>query len=144
LKTRITGADDFLDTLKLYVLCAPHLEAGGRNNNGHVMEIGGRRILVAEKQGVWLVLAATVPFSRLSCGYVAASDGWTDLADNFQMDWEFDEAPDGNIALTGELDLQRRREFTLALAFGQSLSSAATTLFDSLATRFEEHKKAIH
>lgn len=141
LKTRITGADDFLDTLKLHVLCAPHLEAGGWNNNGHVMEIGGRRVLVAEKQGVCLVLAATVPFSRLSCGYVAASDGWTDLADNFQMDWEFDEAPDGNIALTGELDLRRRREFTLGLAFGQSLSSAATTLFDSLAIRFEEHKK---
>ena len=72
LKTSITGADDFLDTLRLYVLCAPHLEAGGWNNNGHVMEIGGRRILVAEKHGVWLVLAATVPFSRMSCGYVAS------------------------------------------------------------------------
>ena len=57
------------------------------------------------------------------------------------MDWEFDEAPDGNIALTGELDLQGRREFTLCLAFGQSLSSAATALFDSLAIPFEEHKK---
>ena len=133
-KTHITGADDFLDTLRLYLLCAPHLEAGGWNNNGHVMEIGGRRVLVAEKQGTWLVLAATVPFSRLSCGYVAASDGWTDLADNFQMDWEFDEAPDGNIALTGELDLQGRREFTSGLAFGHSLSSAATALFESLAT----------
>ena len=141
LKTSITGADDFLDTLRLYVLCAPHLEAGGWNNNGHVMEVGGRRILVAEKHGVWLVLAATVPFSRLSCGYVAASDGWTDLADNFHMDWEFDEAPDGNVALTGELDLQGRREFTLCLAFGQSLPSAATALFNSLATPFEEHRK---
>ena len=141
LKTRITGADDFLDTLRLYVLCAPHLEVGGWNNNGHVMEIGGRRILVAEKHGVWLALAATVPFSRMSCGYVAISDGCTDLADNFQMDWEFDEAPDGNVALTGELDLQGRREFTLCLAFGQSLPSAATTLFDSLAVPFEQHKK---
>jgi glucoamylase len=140
LKTRVIGADDFLDTLRFYALCAPHLEAGGWNNNGRVMEIGGRRILVAEKHGTWLVLAATVPFSRTSCGYVAASDGWTDLADNFQMDWEFDEAPDGNIALTGELDLQGRREFTLCLAFGQSLSSAATALFGSLAIPFEEHR----
>jgi glucoamylase len=140
-KTHITGSDDFLDTLRLYVLCAPHLEAGGWNNNGHVMEIGGRRVLVAEKQGTWLVLAATVPFSRMSCGYVAASDGWTDLADNFQMDWEFDEAPDGNIALTGELDLQGRREFTSGLAFGHSLSSAATALFESLAIPFKEHRQ---
>jgi len=141
LKTRITAADDFLDALQLYVLCAPHLEAGGRNNNGHVIKIGGRKILVAEKHGLWLALCATVPFSRTSCGYVAASDGWTDLADNFQMDWEFDEAPDGNIALTGQLDLQRRREFTLGLAFGQSLASAATALFGSLAIPFEDHRK---
>src|SRR5262249_44869962 len=101
IKTRLSGSDEFLDTLRLYLLCAPHLEAGGWNNNGHVVEIGGRRILVAEKQGTWLVLAATVPFSRASCGYVAVSDGYTDLAKNFQMAWEFDEAPGGNIALTG-------------------------------------------
>jgi glucoamylase len=139
-KTQIEGADDFLAKLRLYVLCAPHLEVGGWNNNGYVKEIGGRRVLVAEKDGTWLVLGATVPFSRLSCGYVAASDGWTDLAGNFQMDWEFDEAPDGNIALTGELDLQGRREFTTGLAFGYSLSSAATALFESLATPFADHK----
>src|ERR1051325_1452598 len=139
-KTQVTGSDDFLDKLRLYVLCAPHLEVGGWNNNGYVMEIGGRKVLVAEKHGTWLVLGATVPFSRLSCGYVAASDGWTDLADNFQMDWEFDEAPDGNIALMGELDLQGRREFTAGLAFGHSLSSAATALFESLAFPFADHK----
>ena len=139
-KTRIEGSDDFLSKLRLYVLCAPHLEVGGWNNNGYVKEIGGRKLLVAEKHGTWLVLGTTVPFSRLSCGYVAASDGWTDLAGNFQMDWEFDEAPDGNIALTGELDLKGRREFTTGLAFGYSLSSAATALFESLATPFSDHK----
>jgi glucoamylase len=35
------------------------------------------------------------------------------LASNFKMDWEFDGAPDGNIALTGELDLTGTRELTL-------------------------------
>jgi hypothetical protein len=58
---------------------------------------------MAEKHGTWLALAATVPFRRLSCGYVGQSGGWTDLDENLQMDWEFDQAPDGNIALTGEL-----------------------------------------
>jgi len=56
--------------------------------------------------------------SRVSCGYVGRSDGWTDLADNFQMDWEFDQASDENIALTGELNLTDCREVTLGLAFG--------------------------
>src|SRR5437867_332175 len=44
LKTRITGSDDLLDKLQLYVLGAPHLEASGWNNNGYVMEIDGRYI----------------------------------------------------------------------------------------------------
>jgi glucoamylase len=44
---------------------------------------------------------ASVPFSRLWCGYVGASDGRTDLR-NFKMDWEFEKANDGNIVLTRE------------------------------------------
>jgi len=130
-----------LEQLRLYVLCAPHLEVGGWNNNGFVVERGGRRLLVAEKQGTWLAVAATTEFSRLSCGYVGRSDGWTDLEANYQMDWEFDQAPDGNIALTGELDLSRGTEFTLGAAFGGSLSSAVTALLQSLAIPFQQHHK---
>ena len=55
------------------------------------------------------------------------------------MDWEFDHAPDGNIALTGELDLAATREFTLGLAFGNSRHHAISTLFQSLSTPFAEH-----
>ena len=59
-----------------------------------------------------MVLAATGPVSRVSCGYVGRSDGWTDSANNFQMDWEFDQAPDGNIALTENWNLHGCHEFT--------------------------------
>ena len=100
-RTKLTGDESFISKLQLYALCAPHLEVGGWGNNGYVAEVDGRKILMAQKQGTWLALAATVPFSRTSCGYVGRSDGWTDLAGNFQMDWEFDHATDGNIALTG-------------------------------------------
>ena len=116
---------------RLYALCAPHLEVGGWGNNGYVARVAGRTVLIAERKGTWLAMAATVPFSRVSCGYVGSSDGWTDLAGNFQMDWEFDQAPDGNIALTGELDLTGTREFTLGLAFGNSQHHAVSTLFCS-------------
>jgi glucoamylase len=61
-----------------------------------VVKVAGRKILAAQKGAIWLTIAATIPFTRLSCGYVGQSDGWTDLAENFQMDWEFDEALDGN------------------------------------------------
>ncbi|HEY2379971.1 MAG TPA: glycoside hydrolase family 15 protein, partial [Terriglobia bacterium] len=140
-KTFIAADDAFFNQLRVYVLCAPHLEAAGFGNNGHVITIAGRDVLAAEKNGTWLLVAASAPFSRLSCGYVGASDGWTDLSGNLQMDWEFDEAPDGNIALTGELDLRKTREFTTAIAFGPSLSCAATALFESLALPFEVHRK---
>ena len=137
----LSGEASFLKRLRLYALCAPHLGMGGSGNNGCVSEIAGRRILTAEKDGVWLALAATVPFSRLSCGYVGQSDGWTDLAVGYRMDWEFDRASGGNIALTGELDLGDRREFTMGLAFGDGLHNAVTTLLESLAVPFGEQRE---
>ena len=118
-RTRLTGPDEaFLKGLKMFMLCAPHLEVGGYGNTGYVTIVNGLRILMACKQGVWLAMLATLPFSRTSCGYVGKSDGWTDLHENFQMDYEFKLANDGNIALTGELDLSKTREFTLTTAFG--------------------------
>jgi len=62
----------------------------------------------------------STPFSRLSVGYVGVSDGWTDLSHGFQFDWQFDQALDGNVALTGELELAAAQEFVVAIAFGNS------------------------
>ena len=140
-RTKLTGDESFVSKLRLYALCAPHLEVGGWGNNGYVAEVNGRKVLMAQKQGTWLALATTVPFSRTSCGYVGSSDGWTDLAGNFQMDWEFDHATDGNVALTGELDLKDHREFTLGLAFGDTQYRAIATLVQALGTPFEQHHK---
>ena len=129
------------EPIRLFALLAPHLDGGGWGNSGFVAERAGREVLVAHKGGAWLALAATIPFLRRSCGYVGRSDGWTDLAENYELDWEFDTAPDGNIALTGELDLARGHEFVLGLAFGDSLHNVLTTLFQSLGFPFAEHKK---
>jgi glucoamylase len=138
--TKIDGEEHFVSQLRLYALCAPHLQVGGRGNNAFVLRTAGREILAAEKGGLWIALAASIPFSRLSCGYVGASDGWTDLARNFRMDWEFDQATDGNVALFGELVPDDRREFTLALAFGDGLHNAVSTLFQALGFPFQEHR----
>jgi glucoamylase len=139
--TRVEGENRLLSDLRLYALCAPHLGGGGRNNNAHVIEIAGRKILAAENKGIWLTLCATIPFTRLSCGYVGFSDGWTDLSQNMQMDWEFDDALNGNVALTGQMDLSKSHEFTLGLAFGSSLHNSVTTLFHSLAIPFKESRR---
>jgi glucoamylase len=131
-ETTLDSEPALLSRLRFYVLCAPHLAGGGWGNNAFVIEAAGRTVLAAEKDGTWLALGADVPFSRASCGYVGRSDGWTDLADNFEMDWEFDRATNGNVALTGELALSNRTTFTLGLALGESLHNAVTTLFQSL------------
>lgn len=138
-RANVTGEDDMVSRLRLYALCSPRLGVGGDGNNGHVVEAAGRQILVAEKDGVWLALAGTVPFSRLSCGYVGFSDGWQDLNANLTMDWEFDSATDGHIALVGELALAGATEFTLGLALGDSLHSAITTVLQALAVPFSDH-----
>ena len=119
-RVRLSGNKDFLDTLEIFALCAPHLEVGGAGNNGYVVEVAGRQLLVAEKNGRWMALGANIPFSKLSAGYVGQSDGWTDLNFNYKMDWEFDQATDGNIALTGELQLNGKNEFLLGLALGDT------------------------
>lgn len=139
--TKLIGDANYLDKLELYVLCAPHLDIGGWGNNGYVIEVCDRQFLVAHKANRCLVLGATVPFAKCSVGYVGKSDGWQDLADNYQMDWQFDSAEDGNIALTGKLDLSESKEFTLGLAFGYSLENALTVLLQSLSIPFEQHKQ---
>ena len=139
--TTLQAEPEFLSRLHLYALCAPHLEVGGRKNNAYIVETSGREVLAANKRGTWLALMATVPFSRASCGYVGRSDGWTDLADNFQMDWEFDQALDGNVALMGELLLNGHTEFTLGLAMGDGLHNAVATLFQCLGIPYAEQRE---
>ncbi|HEY2484294.1 MAG TPA: glycoside hydrolase family 15 protein [Candidatus Binataceae bacterium] len=137
---RLEGDPAFLARLHLYVLLAPHLGVAGWGNNGNSTSIVGREFLTANRDGNWLALAATVPFVRRSCGYVGRTDGWQDLSENFQLDYQFASASNGNIALTGEIDLSRGHEFTIGLAFGRTLHRAVTTLFQSLAISFESHR----
>ncbi|MDG6995081.1 MAG: glucan 1,4-alpha-glucosidase [Nitrososphaerota archaeon] len=139
-RTKLEGDEKFLSTIHLYLLCAPHLDGGGANNNGYVANVSGRDIFLAEKNGTWLALGTSATFVKLSCGYVGKSDGWTDLHNDYTMDWEFDTALNGNIALTGEIDVGRTREFTVGLALGNSMQSAITVLFQSLGVPFEENK----
>lgn len=139
-QTRLEGDAGTLAKLRLFALLGPHLEIGGRGNNGNVVQTSRGEVLTAHKGDTWLVLAASVPFSHRSCGYVGTTDGWQDLARNFRMDWEFDCAPNGNIALTGELDIKQSREFVLALAFGDSLHRALVTVTQALSTSFADHR----
>jgi glucoamylase len=129
-----------LKALSVYVLCAPHLEGSGSANNAFVIEASGRQLLVAEKHNRWLALDASCGFRRLSCGYVGASDGYTDVVQHHKMTFEFDEARNGNVALTGELNLSGTNEFTIALAFGETLPNVISTVFQTLGHPYQERR----
>ena len=140
--TKFNVAAEWQGKLHLYVLCAPHLQIGGWHNNGIVVHKRGRQALVAYREDKYLAIAATADFVRLSCGYVGVNDGWTDLSHNFTMECTYDSALDGNIALTGEIDLSGGTEFTLGMAFGHTLHNAAATLVQSLSIPFDASLKS--
>ncbi|HYM25660.1 MAG TPA: glycoside hydrolase family 15 protein [Vicinamibacterales bacterium] len=137
MRTAIEAAPDVLRTLQLYVLCAPHLDIGGWHNNAETLDTKGGPIIVAFKNQTFMALGCTAPFLRRSCGYVAVNDGWTDLHDNKRMDWEYDGAYDGNIAVTAQIN-PAEGPFTVGLAFGDTRHRAIANLFQALAVPFAE------
>lgn len=148
IRTRYEVLQPGAKNYKLHILVAPHLGNQGMGNNGRAMTIDGRECLVAERSGTALAVVASVPFLKRSCGFVGASDGWTDLRDNMRMEWEFETATDGNIALMGQLDTSQAREWTLAIGFGGSFEEAARHACGSLERGWdaarEEYQKGWH
>ncbi len=140
-RVRVEVAPAWRDRLRLFALAAPHLDGGGSGNSASVARVAGRDVLVAAKGGTALALGASVPFLRRSCGFVGRSDGWTDLSENLTMDWEFDSATDGNVALLGELPLTDGAEFTLALGLGRGLPHATSVLMQALSGPFADARR---
>ena len=148
--TTIHVSDALAGKLKMFLLFAPHMACGGSGNEAFVVRHTGRDLLVAHRDGSWCAIGSTTPFVKLSCGFVGASDGWSDISEHLDMTWEFDRAVGGNVALTAEIDLstpdagksgaEKITEFTIGLAFGRSMQSAIATLFQSIGFPFDSCK----
>jgi glucoamylase len=140
---KLEGHDELLPRLKVYALLAPHLDGGGEGNTARAIDIAGHKMLLAWK-GRWsLAMGASCGFSRVSCGFVGASDGWRDVIENYRMDWEFGSATNGNLALIGELNLAAAgadgsRVFSVAFGIGEGHHTALQKTVSSLATPFEQ------
>jgi glucoamylase len=164
-RVRLEAHEELMPRLKLYALLAPHLDGGGAGNSARAMDLAGHNVLLAWKNGWSLVMTASCGFTRMSCGFVGASDGWQDLMQDMKMTWEFGSATNGNAAVMGEIDLgcvddlkvaregaagevvakvegeMAVREFTLAIGIGEGHHTAAQKTMGSLAIPFEEQKK---
>jgi glucoamylase len=138
---KIEGDEAVLSRLKCYALLAPHLDGGGAGNSARSLDIAGKRCILAWKNNVSLALGADCGFTRSSCGYVGCSDGYTDLSSHLRMTWNFGQALDGNLAVMGEIDVAKHREFTLAIALGDGHHSALASMMQALSTPFVQHSK---
>ncbi len=156
-RVRLDGEADLLPRLKVYALLAPHLGGGGAGNTARAVDLAGRKVLMAWKDEWALAMAASCGFSRVSCGFVGASDGWRDLMDNYRMDWEFGSATGGNVSIMGEIDLAGEgrcaglngnhragakdgayAEFTLAIGIGEGTHTAAQKTMGALSLDYDE------
>jgi len=122
---------------RLYALLAPHLANCGYQNTGWVGDYKGVPMFFAERDGTSLAFASSVPWKKMSVGFAGISDGWQDLSQHFQMEWEYQRAENGNIAFTGEIDLEAcKGEFALALGFGgmwaEAGQQARSSLFEDI------------
>src|SRR5215212_3156841 len=90
MRTRLEILDESLrGKLKLYALLAPHLVRGGANNSAWGSDFAGHPIIYAAREDTHLCFGCAPRFKRRSVGFVGFSDGWQDLLDNFQMDWQY-------------------------------------------------------
>ena len=128
---------DPLPPYHLYTLLATHLGNRGMNNTAWIDEYKGIPMMLAEGNGSASALACTTPWVKRSAGYVGFSDGWQDISQNKKMTWQFDRAENGNVALTGEIDISKTASFSLALGFGRTWSEAAQRARASLLDGFD-------
>ncbi|MDE2184113.1 MAG: glucan 1,4-alpha-glucosidase [Alphaproteobacteria bacterium] len=110
---------------RLFALVAPHLVNRGDNNTAWLDDYKGTPMLFANGGGSALAVACSPAFVNRSTGFVGHSDGWQDLSRHFRMTWGYDRAENGNVALTGEVDLGRQAAFVVATGFGQQPEEAA-------------------
>ena len=140
MNVKIAGEEAVLSRLKCYVLLAPHLDGGGAGNSARSISVAGKRAILAWKgDHNSLALGADCGFTRSSCGYVGKSDGYQDLSTHMKMKWQFGSALDGNLAVMGEIDVARNREFTIAIAFGDGHHAALSGMMQTLSTPYADH-----
>jgi glucoamylase len=137
-RIKFTPLKGNLADYQLFVLIAPHLYNAGQGNHGWIGEYKGDTMFFAERAGVVLALGSSVPFLKMTCGYVGKSDGWQDLITHKKLINEYREATDGNIAFCGEIDLQKEEgTFVLSLGFGQRPERAGLQVRASLFQKFD-------
>ncbi|MBI2862414.1 MAG: glucan 1,4-alpha-glucosidase [Chloroflexi bacterium] len=137
-RTQFVPLQGVLEDYHLFVLLAPHLGNRGTGNTAWVGDYKGVPMLFAERDGNALALASSAPWSKRSVGFVGFSDGWQDVVRHKQLTWIYTRAENGNVALTGEVNISACEGiFVMALAFGRNAAEAGHRALASLQDGFD-------
>ncbi|MEP6619648.1 MAG: glycoside hydrolase family 15 protein [bacterium] len=133
-----------VEDYRVFALLAPHIGNQGYGNDGWAEAYKGVPMLFARRREIALALACDIGWRDMSCGYVGVNDGWREVKAAGFLSSASREARNGNIALTGEVDLAACArpsadvaEFVVALAFGLGAAEAAQQARMSLLSHFD-------
>jgi glucoamylase len=123
---------------RLFVLLAPHLANRGGGNTAWTGDYKGTPMLFAEREHYALALGCSAPWIARSVGFVGVSDGWHELRANRYLKNIYTRAENGNVAMTGEIDLKScDGTFVMAVAFGPTAMEAGQHGLISLLENFD-------
>jgi glucoamylase len=123
---------------RLFLRVDPQIEDQGQGNCAHIGEYKGISMLFGHRDRGALAAAASVPYLGSSCGYVGRSDSIEDLKQHGRLITSYNEAPEGNVALTAEIDWKQGEGcFVLAVGFGENCAAAAQVVRAGLLQDFE-------
>jgi glucoamylase len=138
-RIRFVPLQGLLTDFRLYVLLAPHLANRGGGNTAWVGDYKGTPMLFGERDNNALALASTAPWLARSVGFVGVSDGWQQLQARKRLNETYTRADNGNVAITGEVDLRSSDGvFVMALGFGPTAMEAGQHTLISLLEGFDE------
>ncbi len=92
------------DGWKFYQIINPHLNNTGYHDTANLTKLG----FAVQDGKTFMEVDSTCGFEKRSVGFVGQSDGYQDLVKDKKMDYTFDQATNGNIALTGKLALPEK------------------------------------
>ena len=108
---------------RVYVLLAAHLRNFGAGNAAWLADYRDTPGLFASRDDRALCLMSSTGFAARSVGFVGVSDGWQDLMTHGTLQWQYERAENGNVAMVGELPLHDG-ETVLAIGVGRGAEEA--------------------
>lgn len=123
---------------KVYALLNPHMDNSGKNDTSRHARYNNKNVLLSYQNGIYSAFLTSCPVNKYSCGFVGKSDGYTDLKENYIMDWDYTEAENGNTAQMFKLDLSHSKTALVVIGYGQNEETALRTAYNTVTKDYQE------